>query len=185
MNKDNLIEFILPQENIEIIQQINKYRDRLLDLEFDLLFKEYLNKNIAIIIIDDSTTSNKKIYLKSRIQNKNISKNLNFKQDNLDEIILAIKDEIINLVKSRNLIDIQTPSFLNVKLYLNKNSNLVLLKKINTLDLVENIFVQEFNKDYVNIRIKYLGKLEIILNQLEKENIILQFVDDQWIIKTL
>ena len=186
INKDNLLEFILPQENIEIIQEINKYRDRLFDLEFNLLFKEYLNKNIAIIIIDDNATINKKIYLKSRIQNKNISKNLNFKQDNLDEIILEIKDEIINLVKSKNLIDIQTPSFLNVKLLLNKNSNLILLKKkINTLDLVENIFVQEFNKNYVNIRIKYLGKLEIILNQLKKENIILQFVDDQWVIKTL
>ena len=186
INKDNLLEFILPQENIEIIQEINKYRDRLFDLEFNLLFKEYLNKNIAIIIIDDNATINKKIYLKSRIQNKNISKNLNFKQDNLDEIILKIKDEIINLVKSKNLIDIQTPSFLNVKLLLNKNSNLILLKKkINTLDLVENIFVQEFNKNYVNIRIKYLGKLEIILNQLKKENIILQLVDDQWVIKTL
>ena len=147
----------MPQENIEIIQEINKYRDRLFDLEFNLLFKEYLNKNIAIIIIDDNATINKKIYLKSRIQNKNISKNLNFKQDNLDEIILKIKDEIINLVKSKNLIDIQTPSFLNVKLLLNKNSNLILLKKkINTLDLVENIFVQEFNKNYVNKRIKLL-----------------------------
>ena len=186
IDRDNLIEFILLQENIEIIQQINKYRDRLLDLEFNLLFKEYLNKNIAIIIIDDSTASNKKIYLKSRIQNKNISKNFNFNQENLDVLIQAIKDEIINLVKSRNLIDIQTPSFLNVKLYLNKKNNLVLFKKkINALDLVENIFVQEFNKDYVNIRIKYLGKLEIILNQLKKENISLQLVDDQWIVKLL
>ena len=185
-DEDDLIEFILPQENIEIIQQINKYRDRLLDLEFDLLFEEYLNKNIAIVIIDDSTSSNKKIYLKSKIQNKNISKNFNFNQENLDLVIIAIKDEIINLVKSRNLIDIQTPSFLNVKLYLNKKSNLVLIKKkINSLDLVENIFVQEFNKDYVNLRIKYLGKLEIILNQLKKENISLQLVDDQWIVKLL
>ena len=88
INKDNLIEFILPQENIEIIQQINKYRDRLFDLEFNLLFKEYLNKNIAIIIIDDKQLVIKKIYLKSRIQNKNISKNFNFNQNNLDEIIL-------------------------------------------------------------------------------------------------
>ena len=186
MDKDILIEFILPQENIEIIQQINKYRDRLLDLEFELLFKEYFNKNIALIIIDESRSSNKKIYLKSRIQNQNISKNFNFNQDNLDVLILAIKEEIINLVKSRNLIDIQTPSFLNVKLYLNKKSNLeIFKKKIDGLDLVENIFVQEFNKDYVNIRIKYLGKLEIILNQLQKKNINLQRVDEQWIVKTL
>lgn len=186
IEENNLLEFILLQENIEIIQQINNYRDRLLDLEFDLLFKEYSNKDIAIIIINDITPSKKKIYLKTRIQGKNVSKNFNFNQNNLDVLIEKIKDEIINLVKSRNLIDIQTPSFLNVKLYLNKKSNLVLLKKkIDNLDLIENIFVQEFSKSYVNIKIKYLGKLEIILNQLRKENINLQLVDDQWIIKTL
>ena len=186
IDKDNLLEFILPQESIEIIQQVNKYRDRLLDLEFDLIFKEYSNKNLAIIIIDNSNSNNKKIYLKSRIQNQNIFKSFNFNQDNLDLQTLAIKDEIINLVKSRNLIDLQTPSFLNVKLYLNKKSNLVFFKKkVDALDLVENIFVQEFNKDYVKIRIKYLGKLEIILKRLKKENINLQLLDDQWIVKTL
>ena len=31
-----------------------------------------------------------------------------------------LKDELINLVKSKNLIDIRTPSFLNVQLNLNK-----------------------------------------------------------------
>ena len=186
IEKNNLIEFILLQENIEIIQQLNNYRDRLLDLEFDLLFKEYSDKNIALIMINEITPSNKKIYLKTRIQGKDISKNLNFNQNNSDVLIEEIKGEIINLVKSRNLIDIQTPSFLNVKLYLNKKSNLVLFKKkINNLDLVENIFVQEFNKSYVNVKIKYLGKLEIILKQFKKENINLQLIDDQWIIKTL
>ena len=186
LDKDNLIEFILPQENIEIIQQINKYRNKLLELELDLLFKEYLNKNVAIIIIDDSTSSNKKIYIKSRIQNQNITKNFNINHDNLDDLISTIKDETINLIKSRNLIDIQTPSFLNVKLFLNKKSNLTIFKKkIEALDLVENIFVQEFNKDYVNIRIKYLGKFEIILQQLKKENINLHLKDDQWVVKSL
>ena len=57
-------------------------------------------------------------------------------------------------------------------------------KKINNLDLVENIFVQEFNKDYVNIKIRYLGKLEIILNELRKKNINLQLINDQWIVKS-
>ena len=42
-----LIEFILPLENIEIIQIINQSKDNLLDLELNSLFKEYLNKNIS------------------------------------------------------------------------------------------------------------------------------------------
>ena len=36
-----------------------------------------------------------------------------------------------------------------------------------------------------NLRIKYLGKLEKIINQLKKENINLFFANDKWFIKTL
>ena len=37
----------------------------------------------------------------------------------------------------------------------------------------------------MDLRIKYLGKLEKVINQLKKENISLQLINDQWIIKTL
>ena len=45
--------------------------------------------------------------------------------------------------------------------------------------------MQEFNKDRASIRIKYLGKLEKIINQLKKEDINLKLINDQWVIKTL
>ena len=37
----------------------------------------------------------------------------------------------------------------------------------------------------MNLRIKYLGKLDKLINALKKENINLQLINDQWIIKTL
>ena len=44
--------------------------------------------------------------------------------------------------------------------------NLVELNlRIKNIDLIENIYVQEFNKDYMKLRIKYLGKLEMTLVQ--------------------
>ena len=190
--KEELIEFILPLENIEIIQNINKSKNNFLDLQLDYLFKEYSNKNTALVLLDDTNLTEKKVYLKAIIQNKTISRSFSFKKKNLDQIslnkkiIFELKDEIINLVKSRNLIDIRTPSFLNVKLNLDKNNNLVLLNsRIESIDLIENIFVQEFNKDYVNLKIKYLGKLEKMINQLKNESIDLQLINDQWYIKTL
>ena len=102
------------------------------------------------------------------------------------QVIIESKKELINLVKSKNLIDIRTPSFLNAKLDINKSNNLVELNlRIKNIDLIENIYVQEFNKNYVNLRIKYLGKLDKIINQLKKEKIDLQLINDQWIIKSL
>ena len=37
----------------------------------------------------------------------------------------------------------------------------------------------------MNLRIKYLGKLEKIINRLKKENIDLKLINDQWVIKSL
>ena len=37
----------------------------------------------------------------------------------------------------------------------------------------------------MSLRIKYLGKLDKLINQLKKENIDLQLINDQWVIKTL
>ena len=132
------------------------------------------------------------MYIKRIIQGKDISKNINFKKQNLssesfyDKAIIQSKKELINLIKSKNLIDIRTPSFLNAKLNINKSSNLVdLNSRIKNIDLIENIFVQEFNKDYMNLRIKYLGKLDKIINQLKKAKIDLEFINDQWVIKSL
>ena len=117
----NLIEFILPLENIEIIQEINKNRNNLLNIDNKNLFKEYVNKNTALILIEDTLAKDKRVYLKTNIQGKNISKNIIIKEQDLTsaelykKITLETKKELINLVKSENLIDIRTPSFLNAK----------------------------------------------------------------------
>ena len=66
-----LIEFILPLENIETIQNINKNKNELINLEVNYLLKEYSKKNLALIIIEDNTDF-KKIYTKS-IQGKKYS----------------------------------------------------------------------------------------------------------------
>ncbi|MEC8578230.1 MAG: hypothetical protein VXY41_02355, partial [Pseudomonadota bacterium] len=50
----------------------------LLNLDLDKLFYEYPNKNIAIAIIENNKLNQQKIYLKSRIQEKKISKSFRF-----------------------------------------------------------------------------------------------------------
>ena len=192
IKNNDLIEFILPLENIEIIQKINKSKNNLLDLNLDSLFEEYLDKNVAIVLIENFSSENGKIYLKAKIQNKIISKSIRFKKESFnkisygEKIISEIKDEILNLVKSQNLIDIRTPSFLNAKLKLSKHSNLVEFNsKIKKIGLVENIFVEELNKDYVNFKIKYFGKLEKLIFELKNKNINLNFINEEWLIKTL
>ena len=191
-NENNLAEFVLPLENIEIIKTVNDFKDNLISLNLKNLFEEYSDKNLALILIEVNLNSVRKVFIKSILQGKTISKSLNFKNQNFntkalyEKIIIDTKYELINLVKSENLIDIRTPSFLNVKLDLNKKSNLVELNsRIKDIDSIEGIYVQEFNKNYMDLKIKYLGKLNKIINQFKKEKIDLQLINDQWIIKTL
>ena len=189
---NDLVEFILPFENIEIIKKINLNKNNLFDVEINTLFLEYSKKNQALLLIDDKNGIVEKIFLRANISGKKINKNLliknNFKEKekNYREIIQRTRNEIIDLVKSKNLIDIKTPSFLNIKLTPNKNNNLAELhKRLNNIGLVDDLYVQEINSEYVLLKIKYLGKLEKIINELKKEKIILKQKNDEWGIKLI
>ena len=189
---NDLVEFILPFENIEIIQKINLNKNNLFDVEINTLFLEYSKKNQALLLIDDKNGIVEKIFLRANISGKKINKNFliknNFKEkaNNYKEIIQRTRNEIIDLVKSQNLIDIKTPSFLNIKLTPNKNNNLAELhKRLDNIGLVDDLYVQEINSEYVLLKIKYLGKLEKIINELKKEKIILKQKNDEWGIKLI
>ena len=185
-----LIEFILPLENIEVIQNANLKKSNLLDLDLHNLFIEYEEKNIILVIIEDKNLQEEKIYFKTKILGKNIIKNINIKRLDLNEddfykkIIIQVKQEIINLVKTQNLIDVRTPSFLKVQLNSNKKNNLVELKKrLKKIDSIENIYVQNFNNNSVLLKIKYLGKLDKVIKQMKAQKIILNSFDNKWSIK--
>ena len=187
-----LIEFILPLESIEIFQNITLKKNNLLSLELNNIFEEYKDKNLALVIIDDEGSKEEKIYYKTKILGKNIVKKINIERTNLTEkefykkIIIKTKKEITNLVKNLNLIDIRVPSFLNAELKISKNNNLVELNtRLKKIDLIENIYIQEFNNEIVYLKIKYLGKLDKIIRQLENQKIILRLINDQWSIKLI
>ena len=73
-----------------------------------------------------------------------------------------------------------------MQLKISKKSNLVELNtRLKKIDLIENIYVKEFNNEFVSLKIKYLGKLNKIIKQLENEKIILKSMNDQWSIEII
>ncbi len=189
---NDLIEFILPLEKIEVIEKINLNENDLLSLDLSFLFQEYSNKNLALVLIEDNNSKVEKIFLKTNIQGKKINKTILVKKENLSErefyekIIFVVKEEITNLIKFQNLIDIKTPSFLNVNFVIEKKNNLAQFnERIKKIDLIENIYVQQLNKNNVKLRIKFLGKINKLIDQLKIQNIILQIKNEEWEIKIL
>lgn len=187
IRKYDFVEFILPIENIEIIQILNINSNNLINVQIKEIFKEYENKNTALIFIEESNSVIEKIFLKTNIMGKNINKSIQIQDSNLGQekfyskIIDETKNEIVNLIKSQNLIDIRTPSFINVNFLSSKKNNLVdLNKRLESIELIENIYVQELNSEYVILKMKYLGKINKIIKQMESQNIIMKLTNDQW-----
>ena len=184
---DNLIQYILSTENIENIQRINLNKDNIYKIEVSDFFKEHEKDNIVFANIEVKKDT-AEVFLNTRIEGKKINKNLSIKnKENLNkiefyrEIIFEINNIIRDLIKSQNLIDVRTPSFLNVEIKLNKKSNLVeFSNRLNKIDLIDNFYVQKLNKDYVLVKIKYLGKINKIINKLKDQNINLKMIAGQW-----
>ena len=173
------------------MRSINNQKDNLTNLNIRSLFEEYNKKNLAIAILDFSHNRDQKVFIKTRISGKNINKNIFIDNGKLNEekfnekIITEIIKEITNIIKSQNLVDVRVPSFLNTKLIEDGNNLAELNKRLKKIDLIDDIFVQEFNKEYVLLKIKYLGKLDKIITQLESQNIILKLNGEEWSLKIL
>ena len=97
-----------------------------------------------------------------------------------------MKIEINELWKANNLIDVRTPSFLNVTLDINQRDDLLKIQKVlNKIDLIDNYYVFELDKDQVKIKIKYLGKIDKIKSKLDENNIKLIINKNKWKLKLI
>ena len=182
----DLIKYTLPAENIESIQKIKINRENIYQINIEDFFKEYNLENMAFVTIKINQNI-AKVFLNTKIADKKLNKNLlitnpglNQKQFN-NRIISEIKNVIRDLIKSQNLIDVRIPSFLNAEIKLNNKSNLVEFNnRLKKIDLIDSFYVQELNKDYVLVKIKYLGKINKIIKKLKDQNIDLNMRKGQW-----
>ena len=182
-NEDkDFIEYILPSENLNDIRIITKFQNNLEAINVKELLSGYDIKDYIFVIINVSD-ENTNIYMKGKISNKNIVKNL--KLNNVinkdQDIIKQVKFEISEIWKSQNLINVRTPSFLNIVLDINKKDDLMNLQNtLATIDIIQNYSVVELNKDYAKIKIKYIGKIDKIKNKFDERNIEIKLSSNTW-----
>ena len=186
IEENDLIEYILPLENLENIQKIKANKDNLENLEISDLFSDYIGDNFIFLIINsnDKYTS---IYLKGSLSEKKIIKNLKIensnivKEDFLNEIIKFSKNEILEIIKSQNIIDVRTPSFLNINLLIKDKKDLLnILKVIKKIDLIDQYYIQELSEKYVKLKIKYYGKINTISKKFITHGVKIKIIDNQW-----
>ena len=190
-NKKKQIEYILPVENLENIELIKKYKSNIEDIKTLELFKEYEIDNKLLVAIFDNETDIK-VFLKGDISRNKIFKNYKYEKiflagpDFNKEIIKKIKNEILEIIKSNNLIDIRTPAFLNLNLEIkNKNDLYKAQEIIEQIDLIESFNVIELNKSYTKIKIKYFGNINYITEKFLENGIRVSNNNNEWKIEII
>lgn len=183
---NELIKYNLALEDIEKLEYINRNKENLETINNKILFSDFANENSAFILIYFSENKLRS-YIKTFIQKKEVNRNidLNFNPGDPDssyvQAIEKIKNEITQIWKSQNLIDINTPSFLDFVLEIkNTNDYLKITNILNNIDIVDNFRVMELTKDFAKLRIKYNGKIIQIKNKLNVQNINVNIEDNEW-----
>ena len=183
-NKNNLIDYVLPLESAELIQMTNK--QNIESMPMDNFVLDYDIKNYFIVIIKPNLKKIE-IFLKGTVFNNQVIKNIDYETNSEEKnisylnTIKIIKQEINEIWKSQNLIDVRTPTFLNIILDIKKDNDLLNLQKaLNNIELIENYRVLELNKNYAKIKIKYLGSIDKIKNKFEKQNILISIINNEW-----
>jgi hypothetical protein len=185
-NKDILISYNLALENIEDFQYINlnKKNLELIEVKKLITFKNVQNYAFLLIYF---TADEFRAYIKTTIANKEIDKSFNLKIYANDEIktyqeaIKIIKEEVSQIWKSQNLVDVNTPSFLNLYLDSKKANDYLKLRAIfDSIDLIENYSVLEMRNKYLKVRIKYKGRINRLRDKLAENKVNIKIIDNIW-----
>ena len=170
--KNELINFILPLEDLEDISQITEMKNRIEELDVDSLVNKYDIESYVFALID---YQNKKlnIHVKTNFNNNKINKNFLYEVENInDELLLNsiakdLKFKITDIWKEENLINFLMP--LTIRLQY-QHSNLEALDKLRNIfykiGIIDSYALEEFNTNNSYFKIYYYGNPKKLRSEL-------------------
>ena len=170
--KNELINFILPLEDLDDISKIVENKNKIEELDIDNLINKYNVKNYAFTLMD---YQNKKlnIHLKTNFKKNMISKNISYEIENMDdqialEIILKdLKSKITDIWKEENLINLLMPLSIKLKFEQKNLQNLDKLREtFSKISIVDNYSLEEFNVKNSFFKIYYYGDPKKLQSEL-------------------
>jgi len=186
-NKSNkkhyLLDYILPNEDIEDINIIKKNISVIEEYNFDEIISKYLIDDYIILILFQND-NNFNALIKTNLNNKLIILNKKFnwsENQSIENIINDLKLEFENQWKKLNIINvsIKLPITLSVD---SKNYNLSqkLEKKLYDLDLVSNYYIDSFTNEKIIYKIIYNSTPDKFINEFINSNIKLNTSNSIW-----
>tara|TARA_Y100000590_G_scaffold423838_1_gene530097 strand:+ start:2687 stop:3730 length:1044 start_codon:yes stop_codon:yes gene_type:complete len=184
-----LIDYILPNEDIEDINLIQKKRDELEKYNFEEIIKKYdLNDYIIIIFFKNNTQLSvlSKIFLNKEYKILN-AKFINIDINNLNAVEEVIENLKINYEDEWKKIN-QINSSINLTITLaldNKKYDLIkkFEKKIKSMDLIPNYFIERFSEKSTIYKVVFNGTPDKFINELVTDGFNLETTSSIWIVQ--
>ncbi len=187
--KTHLIEYLLPTEDLEDLNQIKKNYEIIEQYDFKEVISKYdLNDSIISLIFKDidglrvlsRITYNNNVVIKNKFFPL---KDLNNK-DQVNKLIKELKLVYEDHWKKINQINTSIKLVLNIKIS-NKSSEILsdFEKNLNNLDLINYFFITKFDKDYTYYQVIFNGTPSTFLKTMEERNYIFNTQNKIWSIR--
>ena len=172
--KNELINFILPLEDLEDISKIMKMKNRIEELDVDTLVNKYDVKSYVFALMD---YQDKKlnIHVKTNFNNNKISKNFLYEVENINDeaalnyILKDLKLKVTDIWKEENLVNLLMPLSISLQY---QHSNLEDLDKLRNIfykiSIIDSYTLEEFNINNSFFKIYYYGNPKKLITELLK-----------------
>jgi len=184
--KHYLLNYILPNEDIEDINIIKKNISLIEEYNFHEIISKYVIDDYIILILFQKNNSFNAL-IKINLNNELIILNKKFdwnENQPIENIIYNLKLELENQWKKLNIINIslKLPITLSVD---SKNYSLSreLEKKLYDLDLVSNYYIESFNNEEIIYKIIYNSTPDKFIDEFRNSNIKLDTSNSIWSVK--
>ena len=188
-NSYDLLDYLLPSEDIEDLIELQKTSKDIETYDFSNLINKYdIEDNIILIIYKESnsirTLSKVNLNNTLKIQNKNYSKIDIINEDNFSNIVKSLKQFYEDQWKKNNEINTSIKLPITISINSKKNKKIIELEKaLNSIDLVSDFNILNFNSEIIQYKITYNGTPNIFLNDMKKKNLELEMKNNMWIVK--
>ena len=189
IKKIDLIEYILPTEDLEDLNLIKKNYDDIENYNFEEIINKYYLEDAIITLI---FKNDKEVRVLSRIMIKDnvILKNQSFNSIDLENdkqmesFIDDLKIIYEDFWKEANKINTSIKLTLNIKVNSSNNSKVSNFEKIlNETDLIYDFNISKFDKEYIYYKIIFNSTPNIFLKNMKKNNYEFNTTNKIWILK--
>ena len=187
--RSQLINYLLPTEDLEDINLIKKNINSLESYNFEEIIKKYFLDN-SIISLISKKNNDIKILSKIIIQGNTVFRNDIFKEVNLKEdeevssLINDLKTIYEDLWKEQNQINtsIKLPLLIRVD-NTNSKTSLKFELSLDEIDLISSYSINKFNKDFIFYEVIFNGTQNNFIKIMAKRNFKLDTQKKIWILK--